>query len=342
MVRVVAAFTILGALLTGCSTPSNTRAPAPSQPPAASTPRSVPAPSTAPSSSPRGGAYYKDDGPEAAPPPNLDQTTDAVPRDEPLHRGANRPYTVFGKQYVPDTSGRLWSQRGVASWYGKKFHGQKTSSGEIYDMYQMTAAHPTMPIPSYARVTNPKNGVSVVVRVNDRGPFHSNRIMDLSYTAALKLGYINQGSALVEVQQVRAGDVPPVARAATPAPIPAPAPVEVAPRAAPVVPLQPSPVAVAPSAPIEDRAAAPLTAPPSASAEGIYLQLGAFATRANAEAMKERVQRDLPWLTEPATVVTTDQLFRVHVGPYPSRAEAGSIAERMRQNSTFSPSFVVK
>ena len=335
--RAVALFTILGALVTGCGTTSNTRPPAPSQPPTASAPRSVPAPSSAPSSSPRGGAYYKDDGPEAAPPPNLDQTTDAVPRDEPLHRGANRPYTVFGKQYVPDTSGRLWAQRGVASWYGKKFHGQKTSSGEIYDMYQMTAAHPTMPIPSYARVTNPKNGVSVVVRVNDRGPFHSNRIMDLSYTAALKLGYINQGSAMVEVQQVRAGDAPvPVARGITSAPV------DAAPRPAPVLPLQPSPVAVTPSAPIEDRAATPLAAPPPASAEGIYLQLGAFATRANAESMKERVQRELPWLTEPATVVTTDQLFRVHVGPYPSRAEAGNIAERMRQSSTLSPSFVVK
>jgi rare lipoprotein A len=134
------------------------------------------------------------------PPPNLAAIPDAVPRDEPLHRFANRPYEVLGSRYVPQTERRGFSQEGVASWYGKRFHGKKTASGEPYDMYAMTAAHPTLPIPSYVRVTSLANGQSVVVRINDRGPFHRQRIIDLSYTAATKLGYISQGSTRVRVE----------------------------------------------------------------------------------------------------------------------------------------------
>ena len=132
----------------------------------------------------RPGGYYKDDGPGASPPKNVETVPDAAPRVEPLHKSANNPYTVFGRQYVPAKALRPFKQRGVASWYGKKFHGQMTSSGERYDMYAMTAAHTILPIPSYARVTNLANGKSVVVRINDRGPFHADRIIDLSYAAA--------------------------------------------------------------------------------------------------------------------------------------------------------------
>jgi rare lipoprotein A len=153
----------------------------------------------------RPGGYYKDDGPGDAPPRNVEATPDARPRTEPLHRSANNPYTVFGKQYVPAKAVRPFKQRGVASWYGKRFHGQPTSSGERYDMYKMTAAHPTLPIPSYARVTNLNNGRSVVVRINDRGPFHSGRIIDLSYAAAAKLGYVSAGSTQVEVEAIVPG-----------------------------------------------------------------------------------------------------------------------------------------
>ena len=153
-------------------------------------------------STPRGGGYYKDDGPDANPPANLAATPDAVPRNEPLHKYANRPYEVFGKKYVPLAAVQPFSQRGTASWYGKKFHGQKTSSGETYDMYKMTAAHPTLPIPSYVRVTHVASGKSVVVRINDRGPFHGGRIIDLSYVAAYKLGYIGAGSAQVQIEAV--------------------------------------------------------------------------------------------------------------------------------------------
>jgi rare lipoprotein A len=154
------------------------------------------------STAPRGGGYYLDDGPEASPPANLDAVPDAVPRDEPLHRFANRTYVVLGNSYTPQTTRRAYSAEGVASWYGRRFHGKKTASGEKYDMYAMTAAHPTLPIPSYARVTALNSGKSVVVRINDRGPFHSSRIIDLSYTAAYKLGYLGRGSARVRVESL--------------------------------------------------------------------------------------------------------------------------------------------
>ena len=153
-------------------------------------------------STPNKGGYYKDDGPHERPPANLERVADAVPRAEPLHKFANRPYSALGKNYVPMTSLQPFSQRGLASWYGKRYHGQKTSSGEVYDMYAMTGAHPTLPIPSYVRVTNLANGKSVVVRINDRGPFKSDRVIDLSYVAAYKLGYIQAGQARVEVQSI--------------------------------------------------------------------------------------------------------------------------------------------
>lgn len=148
------------------------------------------------------GGYYMDDGPGADTPANLDRIPDAVPKSEPLNRFANRPYQKFGINYVPLTSVQPYRQRGVATWYGKKYHGQKTSVGEIYDMYKMSAAHPTLPIPSYARVTNVKNGKNVVVRVNDRGPFLHGRAIDLSYAAAYRLGYTQAGSAEVEIEAI--------------------------------------------------------------------------------------------------------------------------------------------
>jgi rare lipoprotein A len=154
------------------------------------------------SSAPKGGGYYLDDGPEANPPGNLDKIPDAVPRQEPLHRYANRTYVVLGNTYHPQTTAGAYRKEGVASWYGKRFNGKKTASGEKYDMYAMTAAHPTLPIPSYARVTALNSGKSVVVRINDRGPFHSKRIIDLSYAAAHKLGYIRQGSTRVRVESI--------------------------------------------------------------------------------------------------------------------------------------------
>jgi len=159
----------------------------------------------------RGGGFYQDDGPGDSVPDNLDAVPDAEPRAEPLHRFANNPYSVLGRDYVPMKALQPYRARGVASWYGRKFHGQKTSSGEIYDMFAMTAAHPTLPIPSYVRVTNLANGSAVVVRVNDRGPFLHERLIDLSCAAAWKLGYIGSGSAQVEVESVLPGEDPPPA-----------------------------------------------------------------------------------------------------------------------------------
>src|SRR3989449_5748463 len=183
---------------------------------------------------PRSGGYYKDDGPGERPPANLEQIADAQPKAEPLHRYANRPYQVFGKEYVPLAFVQPYRQRGTASWYGKKFHGQRTASGEPYDMYAMTAAHPTLPIPSYARVTRVATGRSVIVRINDRGPFHQGRMIDLPYAAALKLGFAHLGSAEVELESIEPGQaVTPTQQAATTTP---PAAATTAPDAATTAP----------------------------------------------------------------------------------------------------------
>ncbi len=147
------------------------------------------------------------DGPEARPPPNLEAVPDAVPQIETIRNGGpNKPYEVAGHTYVPLIDGRALTEKGLASWYGKKFHGHRTASGEAYNMYAMTAAHKTLPIPSYARVRNPANGHEVIVRVNDRGPFSPGRVIDLSYTAALKLGVLN-GVAQVEISRITEDDI---------------------------------------------------------------------------------------------------------------------------------------
>jgi len=147
------------------------------------------------------------DGPGANPPPNLQAVPDARPRVEPLRVGGpNKPYAIAGRRYVPMTTDEPLRQTGLASWYGRKFHGRPTALGETYDMYAMTAAHPTMPLPSYAVVRNPANGRQVVVRVNDRGPFVRGRIIDLSYTAALRLGLL-RGVAPVEVERLTHDDI---------------------------------------------------------------------------------------------------------------------------------------
>ena len=257
----------------------------------------VPAPSAPPAPT-RPGGYYKDDGPGENPPSNIDAIPDAIPRVESLNRFANRPYSVFGVDYVPATSLRPYKERGIASWYGRKFHSQKTSTGEIYDMYAMTAAHPTLPLPSYARVTNLANGRSVVVRVNDRGPFHPGRIVDLSYAAAWRIGIAQKGSGEVEVESILPTGIPSVAVAQ---PLP---PVGTATATAP------TPVAQEPG--------------------GYVIQLGAFANNANAQAFVGRVSNQIAGLSVEAKVHETEGLFRVVVGPYPTRDEARRTGERLR------------
>jgi len=254
-------------------------------------PAAEPAGASSPATSPALGAYYKDDGPGANPPADLASVPDAVPRAEPLHRFANRPYQVFGRDYVPLTSLVPFRQTGVASWYGRRYHGSATSSGEKYNMYAMSAAHPTLPIPSYARVTNLANGRSVVVRVNDRGPFHAERIVDLSYTAAWKLGYVEAGSARVDVESIVPGSAP-------------------------------RPAAAAPALPATVRA--------ENAAKGFVVQLGAFSAPESAENFRARVYRELAWLTDGIAVVPGGNLYRLHLGPYRSQADARSMADRIQ------------
>lgn len=143
----------------------------------------------------------------AGPARDLDRIPDAVPRVEPLAKGANRPYSILGRRYVPRLADEPYPQQGLASWYGGKFHGRRTSSGEVYDMYAMTAAHPTLPIPSYVRVRHLDSGRTVVVRVNDRGPFYPGRIIDLSYVAARKLDLVRQGSAKVRIERITHAEI---------------------------------------------------------------------------------------------------------------------------------------
>ena len=250
----------------------------------------------------RPGGYYKDDGPDGPPPVDLDAIPDAQPKPEPLNPHANDPYVVFGKEYVPETGFSAHKKQGTASWYGRKFHGQRTWSGEIYDMYAMTAAHPTLPIPSYARVTNLQNGKTVVVRINDRGPFSSGRMMDVSFAAAYRLGFAESGIAAVEVESI----------------------------------VLPTPAAPARSAAASD------SIPVSAETAGIYLQLGAFSSHANAESFRDNIRKQLAWLKQPIQIRKHGTLFRLHLGPYPNRGEANAMAEKIRAELDFKPLVINK
>jgi rare lipoprotein A len=288
----------------------------PQRPPAerAAVPPGLTFPKPAPAA--KGGGFYQDDGPGESIPDNLDAVPDAQPRAEPLHRFANRPYSVLGRDYVPAQELKPYKARGIASWYGRKFHGQKTSIGEPYDMFAMTAAHPTLPIPSYARVTNVASGKSVVVRVNDRGPFLHDRLIDLSYAAAWKLGYVARGSAEVEVESILPGETQ----------------LASAPSAAPDDPIA-SLTATAPAEP------PPL--PAVQELRGTFLQLGAFGSQDNAESFRARLMRQLDWLTEAVHVHVKDGMYRLHLGPYRDAQEAGRVAERIRDALAFKP-FVIQ
>ena len=267
----------------------------------------------APTPSTTGGGYLAGDGPGADAPSNLDSIPDAMPKAEPLHRYANRQYSALGKTYTPLQEAGNYKERGVASWYGKKFHGQRTSIGEVYDMYAMTAAHPTLPIPSYARVTNPANGKSVIVRVNDRGPFLHERIMDLSYVAAYKLGYINNGSAEVEVESIAVDGSAPVT-AAVETPI-----VKVKLIAA---------EHAAPSIPVET----------AGKLKGkVFLQLGAFKARQGAESFLGKMRVVLGDNGKQFSLNKKGGLTRVHLGPYTNADEARVAAAKLSSKLGFKP-----
>jgi len=252
---------------------------------------------------PRGGGYYQDDGPHARPAVDVSKIPDAVPRDDPLSARGNNPYTVFNVGYRPLKSAKGYRERGVASWYGKKFHGRSTSSGEAYDMYAMTAAHKTLPLPSYVRVRNLNNGKTVVVRVNDRGPFLNNRLIDLSYAAAARLSIIGTGTGVVEVEAISSDEPASVttARVAEPTPLPA------------------------------------TTAPQ------LYLQIGAFTSRDNAESMKQRLaQADLMPVQIQNSALDSTPLYRVRIGPFSSVDESDRLAARVVAQGLPNPIVVVE
>ena len=303
--RQAALIGVAGLVLAACGT-SPTKPGTPS-PPSSSTSPTTPPPTAS-------SKYYKDDGPGEAPPTNLDQIPDAVPKLEALHRFANRPYTVLGRDYVPATSLRPYKERGVASWYGRKFHGQKTSNGETYDMYAMTAAHPTLPLPSYVRVTNVATGKSVVVRVNDRGPFLHGRIIDLSYAAAHRVGTAARGSGEVEVEAIIPGGSPAMLAEAPLAPIAMATPPPTMAGGVTTTPLRPT----EPPVPISRE-----------TAGGFSVQLGAFQNYANAQNFLAHIQGQLATAQVEPKVRATAGLYRVYVGPYPDRDEAKRVADRI-------------
>ena len=259
------------------------------------------------------------DGPLPNPPPDLAKVPDAAPRVEPIRSGGpNKPYEVLGERYEPITGDAPYTDRGLASWYGKKFHGRPTASGEVYNMYAMTAAHATLPIPSYARVRNPANGREVIVRINDRGPFHKGRIIDLSYTAALKLDVL-RGVAPVEIQRITYAEI----RAglwARPAGEPAPV---FTPEAPPGAPQRETTAVVATGA-------------------NYWLQFGAFARMEGAETLRQRVAEADLGLLPLLTIVREAGLHRLRAGPFPSADEARQQADKLRTGHGLEASLVEK
>ncbi|MDD9856802.1 MAG: septal ring lytic transglycosylase RlpA family protein [Gammaproteobacteria bacterium] len=250
--------------------------------------------------------YYSDDRPPEHLPVDPDSVADAVPRHEPLSATGNRPYTALGKRYHPLASAAGYVKRGTASWYGRKFHGRRTSSGEPYDMFAMTAAHPVLPLPSYVRVTNLDNGKSVVVRVNDRGPFLHGRIIDLSYMAAHKLGIAGHGTGPVEVRALK-------------------------------------PEAPAQSAVPENAGAGRAALPASSAARRIMIQIGAYSRRANAHKVREQLeQAGYRVAVRYGAQGREAPLYRVQVGPFTSRDAARASRQKLEAMLRFPVTFVIE
>ncbi|ALP54367.1 hypothetical protein Tel_15100 [Candidatus Tenderia electrophaga] len=243
---------------------------------------------------------------------NVDAIPDAVPRHEPLSKYGNPPtYIVHGKSYTTLNSSQGFIERGIASWYGTKFHGRRTSSGETYNMYAMTAAHKTLPLPTYVEVTNLDNGRRVIVKVNDRGPFHDGRIIDLSYAAAIKLGINTHGTGRVEIRAIDPSR-PQAHRLAQ--------------------------QRVQPTAPAD----AVKTAPDAASDQHLYLQVGAFNSRLNAENLRRRLAQ---MAGSPVHIFPgsdpTQPVYRVRIGPLASDQEAQQLASRLVHQGITNTSVVI-
>lgn len=218
--------------------------------------------------------------------PDVSHVQDAVPRVEPRSRYGNpQSYVVRGKRYQVMQTSKGFVERGIASWYGQKFHGRRTSSGETYDMYLMTAAHKNLPLPTYAQVTSLENGRSIIVKVNDRGPFHQNRIIDLSYAGASKLGVLARGTAMVEVRAIDPGQS-------------APAPIR----------------------------------PDTSHLPNIYLQVGAFSSRTNAQRLSQRLDGLVQHTVRiQQTHNNGREFFRVQIGPLATVEVADTISTQLNR-----------
>ncbi len=244
------------------------------------------------------GAYYLDDGP-----PNDDEklaliseTNDAVVKHKPINPKRNRPYNALGKRYTPYQELTPYKNQGVASWYGRRYHGRKTSSGDIYDMYQMTAAHTILPIPSFARVTHVKSKKSIIVKINDRGPFLNNRIIDLSFAAATKLGIVNSGVGEVIVESI----------------------------------LPESYNKIVPE--VEKLIEFPrIENIPETNEKNLYIQFGAFESHKNAIEYANQVHSDITWANQSFSEVSinkiADGLYKVRIGPFKTR-EIAAMSDR--------------
>ncbi|MBZ5488319.1 septal ring lytic transglycosylase RlpA family protein [Halomonas aquamarina] len=315
----------LAALISGCASSKTQRVEAPSQ-----AQPSKPAASSASTTS--GGRYAMNGDAYPVEPPDVSMVPDAEPRiEEPSRAGNRSTYEVWGKTYhvMPDSRG--YAKQGTASWYGEKFHGYATSNGEIYDMYKMSAAHRSLPLPTFARVTSLDSGQSVIVRVNDRGPFHSDREIDLSYAAAARLGILDNGTGRVKVEAVDperwlAGDRG--ASSSTPAASSRP------PEASPPGE-QPRRVAAPEAAPVPASSPAADTETPAEGA--FYLQIAALGSAEGAQQLQQRLQGELPLGVR---VMSDANVHRVQVGPV-GPAQETRAREELRQ-AGFPQVFIVR
>jgi rare lipoprotein A len=257
-------------------------------------------------------------------PNNLERTPDAIPKYEPKSRGGNKsPYEVFGKTYHVLQSSDNFLQEGIASWYGTKFHGNKTSNGEIYDMYAMTAAHKTLPIPTYVEVKNLANGKTIIVRVNDRGPFHGNRIIDLSYAAATKLGAIKNGTSPVQVRAINISKHQPYPQQPL---LTVRTNSELGNDTRPVNRnLHPKKLRV-------EATSQALTVNPALPVGQLFIQVGAFETLDNAMKLQDKLTSNQGYRSTIQTGTKNyGNLYRVHVGPYIDIEEANSARLRLQK-----------
>ena len=263
----------------------------------------------------KGGGSYLDDGPGDHPPENIDAIPDATPKVEPFNARANQPYIALDNKYIPMTSFYPYKERGVASWYGKRYHGKKTSIGEYYDMYSMTGAHTTLPIPCYVRVTNTENGKSVIVRINDRGPFKKDRVIDLSFAAAYKLRLSDKGSGPVEVELID-------------------------PRQFSALKKTPDVI----TEKIKEKEVTPtqVKTEEAIANEPLYIQAGAFKNEKNADLLLKQLSEMKLENTPPFKKQFSEDLFHVVIGPFNSKNEATNIADLIKSKIKISIFVIAK